>query len=211
MLVANKCDRSLASDFTRITERVETLVKKMLKEWKDHRNEPYVTEVVLLGGVSRISCKDYVGFVELVNRVLEQAATEIQLPPTWHLALVVVNALRDRISPLEAVRRHVEQDETGVVGLKPGHAGVNALMTKEEMFHLWKEVIHTISSEVHTAGQTARISNWENALDGALWIRYVMDMIFLRFHCFIVFCTSIVHAHEMLGTSGENSNLVHCG
>ncbi|CAN0387308.1 unnamed protein product, partial [Ascophyllum nodosum] len=84
MLVANKCDEELYL-FAEMAGRVEKAARKAMMDWQHD-----VKGVNLLEGVSHVSCKSYGGIETLVERVLEQGSTSIQVPPAWELALKVV-------------------------------------------------------------------------------------------------------------------------
>lgn len=67
-----------------------------------------VTEgTILLPEPSLVSCLDGSGLAELIDRVAEQGATCISVPPAWGLALRVIDALRGGHEPLQAAREHV--------------------------------------------------------------------------------------------------------
>ena len=171
ILVANKCDASLA-DFETTTDSVEKLVKHLLKEWQsrrrlNRRNRGDGTVVSLLHGVSRTSCVDYGGIERLIERISEHGATSIQVPPAWDLALNVVDALRANGDPLRAARAHLGLKETEEANKK-----LNSTFTTEnQLFELWEGIVRQVSEELQSAEDMAAVSNWENALNGALWIR----------------------------------------
>ena len=171
ILVANKCDGSLA-DFAESTERVKILVDRLLKEWQsrrssNHRNGGDVTVVRLLDGISRTSCVDYGGIDELVERISKESATSIQVPPAWDLALEVLGDLRAGGDPLQAARAHLCLKETKGTNKKV----INTFRTKNQLLKLWEDIVRQVSEELQSAKDMAAVSNWENALDGALWIK----------------------------------------
>ena len=174
ILVANKCDASLG-DYAETTGRVERRVKHLLNEWQDsrrssnRRNGGDVTVVRLRDGVSRTSCVDYVGIVELLKRISWEGATSIQVPPAWDLALKVLDALRAGVDPLRAARAHyLGLDETST---EIGETIQNTYTTKNELLKLWEGITRQVSGELQNAEDIAAVPHWENALNGALWIR----------------------------------------
>ena len=164
MLVANKCDEELHS-YAETTRIVERAARKSMMDWQHE-----VKGVNLLKGVSRVSCLSYGGIEMLVERVLEQGSTAIQVPPAWELALKVVDALRDGHEPFQAARKHLKLADAGTTGT-PVNMMTDKIMSKSCLFTLWKKVVEQVSPELQEPGQMAAVSNWENALDGALWIR----------------------------------------
>ncbi|CAN0383216.1 unnamed protein product [Ascophyllum nodosum] len=170
IMVANKCDRSLAA-FAETTGRIEKLVNRLLNEWQsrrssNHRKGGDVTEVRLLDGVSRTSCVDYGGIDKLVERISEESATSIQVPPAWDLALKVLDALRAGGDPLRAARAHLRLKETQ----NTNENVINTFAAKNQLLKLWEDIVRQVSEELHSAEDMTAVSNWENALNGALWI-----------------------------------------
>ena len=171
IMVANKCDRSLAA-FAETTGRIEKLVNRLLNEWQSRRSSNRrkggdVTEVRLLDGVSRTSCVDYGGIDKLVERISEESATSIQVPPAWDLALKVLDALRAGDDPLRAARAHLRLKETQ----ETNENVINTFTTKNRLLKLWEDIVRQVSEELQIAEDMTAVSNWENALNGALWIR----------------------------------------
>ena len=170
ILVANKCDASLA-DFEETTKKIEKRVKHLLKEWQSrrrlNRRNRGPLDGGLLDGVSQTSCVDYGGIERLIERISVHGDTSIQVPPAWDLALNVVDALRVNGDPLRAARAHLGLKETEEANKK-----VNSTFTTEnQLFELWEGIVRQVSEELQSAEDMAAVSNWENALDGALWIR----------------------------------------
>ena len=164
MLVANKCDKELDS-YVETTRIVEKAARKSMMDWRHG-----VKGVNLLDGVSRVSCKSYGGIDTLVERVLEQGSTSIQVPPAWELALKVVDALRDGYKPLQAARKHLKLADAGTTRI-PVNMVIDNIVTKSNLVKLWENVVGQVSPALQELGQMAAVSSWETALDGALWIR----------------------------------------
>ena len=164
MLVANKCDEELRL-YAETAGRVEKYARKSVMDWQHD-----VKGVNLLEGVSRVSCLNYHGIDILVERVLEQGSTSIQVPPAWELALKVVDALRDGHEPFLAARKHLKLADAGTTGIRVNMM-TDKITSKNGLFTLWEKVVEQVSPELQELGQMAAVSNWENALDGALWIR----------------------------------------
>ena len=175
ILVANKCDASLG-DFTETTGRVERRVKHLLSEWQsrrssNRRNGGDVTMVRLLDGVSRTSCVDYGGIDKLVERISEEGAASIQVPPAWDLALKVLDALRTGDGPLRVARAHLGLNETSAEIGETTELMAKTFTTKNKLLELWQGIVRQVSVESQSAEDLAAFSNLESALNGALWIR----------------------------------------
>ncbi|CAN0156577.1 unnamed protein product [Ascophyllum nodosum] len=172
MLVANKCDKELDS-YVETTRIVEKAARKSMMDWRHG-----VKGVNLLDGVSRVSCKSYGGIDTLVERVLEQGSTSIQVPPAWELALKVVDALRDGYKPLQAARKHLKLADAGTTRI-PVNMVIDNIVTKSNLVKLWENVVGQVSPALQELGQMAAVSSWETALDGALWISEFAGQILL--------------------------------
>lgn len=172
MMVANKCDRS-TNTFAETIERVEASVRDSLEEWylpRGFDDGRAVERMNLLRKTSAVSCMDFLGIEKLRERISDQGATEIKLPPAWNLALKVVDALRDGHSPLQAARRHLKcassKAEDGVMSTRR-----RKFITRMDLFSLWESTAADVGGEALEAGQRAAMINPKSALEGALWIR----------------------------------------
>ena len=162
--------------FTETVNRVDQRTRSLLQEWQDRRGlssrgAANLTNVRLLEGVSRVSCLDYSGITNLVERISEQGTASIQVPPAWELTLKVIDALREHRLPLSVAREHLRLPNAMTADVVRVSTEPHTVMTKSELFTVWRGIVHHIRSEVQVRGQTAVVSNWESALDGALWIR----------------------------------------
>lgn len=170
ILVANKCDGS-TDKFTRIVDHVETRARVLLEEWCALRgldHDQAVKGVNLLDRTSAISCVDFLGVEGLIDRVSEQGATMIKVPPAWDLALTVIDALRDGRDPQQAARIRLkyatsknEEDAASVT--RKRH------ITLEELLGLWNGIV--ANGAGLKAEQEAAMINSRGALEGALWVR----------------------------------------
>ena len=170
ILVANKCDTSLG-DFEETTKKIERLVKHRLEEWQKRRKNGDVTVVRLLDGVSRTSCVNYGGIDGLVERISGEGATSIQVPPAWDLALKILDTLRAGGDPLRAARAHLGLNEKRAAAGETQKIVTNTFTTKKQLLELWEDIVRQVSEELQSPEDMAAVSNWKNALNGALWIR----------------------------------------
>lgn len=177
ILVANKCDGSI-DDFTETARRVQQRVLELLHVWHGERglrgrSKGRVTDLTLLAGMSRVSCDDKgsaeaSGLPALIGLISRQTSTSIRVPPAWDLALEVIGALRASRDPIAAARETLGLSNTlPAGGVRDLHAF--AFISKDELFRIWTSAVENVRGHV----QEATISNWESALEGALWIRYV--------------------------------------
>lgn len=174
ILVANKCDGSI-DEFTETADRVEESVREQLNRWHEDRgirgrSKGRVTDVTILPGMRRVTCLANVppetsGLTTLQSLIFDQAATPIQVPPAWDLALGVIRALRDSHDPITAARTKLGLPNTTPTGGGDEHAFIST----DELSRLWRGVVQNVKNEV----QASAISNPESALQGALWIRCV--------------------------------------
>ncbi|CBN74748.1 LRR-GTPase of the ROCO family, putative pseudogene [Ectocarpus siliculosus] len=174
VLVANKCDGSI-DKFAETTEKVQRRVRELVAVWHEARglrgrSKGHVTDLTLLPGMSRVSCQEEgspeaSGLPALIALISRQAATAIHVPPAWDLALEVIGALRASCNPIAAAR-----DKLGLPNPLPadGVADVHAFafISKDELSRKWRSVVDNLRGDV----PAATISNWQSALEGALWI-----------------------------------------
>lgn len=136
-----------------------------------------------LPGRNLISCQDYAGISELVRRISDFGSTSIEVPPSWDLALSVINALRNDRAPLSAASDHLGLSEmppdTGIKG-----TWTHTFVTKQELSREWQNLVSWVKpklearvrtreeAETSDRGELAALSSPENALEGALWIRW---------------------------------------
>ena len=126
--------------------------------------------VRLQNSVSRISCKNYGGIADLKDRIFDQDAASIQVPPAWDLALKVVEALRTGGDPLHVARKHLGLNHMGATGNKIIKLVATTFTTKDQLLKLWHDIVGEVSGELRGAKKAA-VSNPDSALNGALWIR----------------------------------------
>ncbi|CAN0097131.1 unnamed protein product, partial [Ascophyllum nodosum] len=167
--VANKCETSLA-DFEETTTKMERRVKHLLEEWQKRRKDGDVTVVRLLDGVSRTSCVNYGGIDGLVERISGEGATSILVPPAWDLALKILDALRSGGDPLRAARAHLGLNEKRAAAGETHKIVTNTFTTKKKLLKLWEDIVRQVSEELQSPEDRTAVSNWKNALNGALWI-----------------------------------------
>lgn len=174
ILVANKCDGPIGN-FSETAGRVEERVHELLKDWQDNRgipgqDMPDPTTLDLLPRVSLVSCVDGWGLSQLVDRVAGQGGTSISVPPAWGLALTVLDALRDQNEVLGAARQYLKLPSSSQDRV---HSTPNFYFSKEALRGLWKDVLRSLleCGELQSTAEKVAISNSDNALKGALWIR----------------------------------------
>lgn len=172
MLVANKCDEAI-DDIEKTTKMVEKRVSIMLQDWKDRRGNnglKAVKEVKLLSGLIPISCHDYTGIPDLIDRIKRQGATKIDVPPAWELALNVIDALRCRRSPVNTAREHLGLPIT-VSSIDAEQSG--PFISREELSNLWQSIVKEVGDEVRETKDRVAVCSPDSALEGAIWIRWV--------------------------------------
>ena len=169
ILVANKCDASLTG-FAETTERVEILVKRELKNWQSRRHSNVIS-ARLQDGVSRSSCVHDDGIARLVNRISQQDATSIQVPPAWDLALKVLDALRAGDDPLRAARAHLGLNVTTAAIGETIEIATKVFITKSQLLEMWEGIVRQVSEELQSEKDMTAVSNPRSALNGALCIR----------------------------------------
>lgn len=175
LLVANKCDGP-KDDFSETVHRVEERIHELLEDWQDNRGipgqvMPDAATLNLLPRTSLVSCGDGSGLSQLVDRVAGQGGTSISVPPAWGLALTVLDALRDQKSALSAARQHLKLPSSSSqdrVDSTPSF-----YFSKEALRALWKHVLRSLlqSGELQSTAEKVAVSNPDNALKGAIWIR----------------------------------------
>lgn len=174
--MANKCDGSI-DEYSHNIETVEQSVRELMDEWKGKRSlgDQYrrnMTNFSWISGRNLVSCRDFSGFSELVKRILDFGCTSIEVPPSWDLALAVVNALRKTEPPVAAAIDHLGLRTTPTDTDKSGEWAHN-LITRHDLSLKWQGVLNWIKPELEAhKGQLVALSNPEGALEGALWIRW---------------------------------------
>lgn len=167
ILVANKCDMATA-DIKETIRRVETRVNAMLKDWKERRGQTHLTVVNLFSGSFPVSCENYTGITALIDRVNQQGATRIDVPPAWDLALHVIDALRRKRSSMNAARRYLG---LYVDNVAEGTEQLGSFISRGELSELWENIVKDVRDDVLGTKNEVAVNNWSSALEGALWIR----------------------------------------
>lgn len=193
MLVANKCD-GVIEEYSEIADKVEKRARMLLDEWQSKRglgglDRQNNTTLSWLPGWSLISCQDYTGVRELVQRISDFGFTSIEVPPSWDLALAVINGLRNDREPLAAASGHLELDERPPDTDRRGK-WTQTFVTKQELSREWQNVVLWVTPKLEEQAQArtimrsnrvhgrelAALSNPESALEGALWIRWGLNI-----------------------------------
>lgn len=169
ILVANKCDKA-TDDVEETIRKVEKRVNLMLNDWKNRRGQKHPKEVNLLSDSFPVSCDNYTGITALINRINQHGATEIMVPPAWDLALHVVDALRHRRSPINAARRYMGSP---VDDAAEGEMQSGSFIPRDDLSDLWSRIEGEVTDGVREAKDGGAFNNWDSALEGALWIRWV--------------------------------------
>ena len=174
VLVANKCDGP-TDDFSETTLRVEKRIHELLKDWQDNRGipgqaVPYPATLNLLPHISQVSCGNGWGLSQLIDRIAGQGGTSISVPPAWSLALTVLDALRDQKAALGAARQHLNLPSSSQ---DRADGTPSFYFSKQALRGLWKGVLRSLlgSGELQSTAEKVTVSNPDNALEGALWIR----------------------------------------
>lgn len=214
LLVANKCDR-VVKNAAEIARMVEKRVRTMLQDWKARRGlgpifqetgqthsssssgqsvKNSCTDVNLLNGSSLISCENYAGIQELIERVLVQCVSSIEVPPAWELALEFISALRCKRPPVRAILEYLQlpvieedvdacwsgsfitkEELNGMWKSVVGKANDEMLRTSESgLSRLWQDFVRRLTGGIDSADNDIDISNSDSALEGALQIRWVL-------------------------------------
>lgn len=189
MLVANKCD-GVIDEYSGIADKVEKRIQTLLGEWQrlrgfDGRGKTDMTDQLWLSGQNLTSCQNYSGITELVQRISDFGSTSIKVPPSWDLALAVVNALRIERTPLAAASEHLGLGQTSP---KPSRKvkWAHKFVTRQELSCEWQSVVSWVrpklearvgaealsNGESYRRRELASISRPESALEGALWVRW---------------------------------------
>lgn len=187
MLVANKCDGGI-DDYSEIAGRVEERTGRLLKEWQDKRGLGdrgglRLPSLSWVPGRNLVSCKDYGGVSELLKRIPACSSTSIEVPPSWDLALTVVDTLRENGSPFAAVNDHLMLHETPPDTCREW---AQTCIPRQELSQEWHRVLSWIEPKLKARARTRALSkkesvhegefapvlsNPESAFNGALWIR----------------------------------------
>lgn len=176
MLVANKCDGSIA-DFRATAEMVQARVTELLRKWNRRRGglryrpfTPPETEVNLLPRPSLVSCRDGGGLPDMIGRVADHGAASMSVPPSWGLALEFLAALRKKRSPLRSAREYLGLDASSD-NQRPEDVSEASLITKASLSKLWNDLVQRITGELRSDAEKMVVADTGGALEGALWIR----------------------------------------
>ena len=176
ILVANKCDGSIDShsETVRIVRR---RVDALLARWHGSRglasqHSIHLPTVNVLAETSKVSCQDGRGLADLADVITAQSSTSISVPPSWDLALVFLDALRDRKAPLIAARGHLNLPLGPSLGER---ISSDVYIPKMSLTRQWDDLLRSLtrSGELEsTSLGMAAVLNSESALEGALSIRW---------------------------------------
>lgn len=175
VLVANKCDGSIDA-FSRTIQAVRTRVRELLSIWHDSRGfagdeASQLSSLHVLAETSKVSCRDGLGLADLIDVVTAQSFNSMSVPPSWDLALVVLDALRDKKAPLKAARDHLDLPSS----LSPREERSSEIyIPKTLLTRQWNDLLRALVESdgfESTASGRAAVLNPDSALEGALWIR----------------------------------------
>ena len=122
---------------------VEESVNQKHQKWKEDRRKGHTNrdeELELLSGIQLVSSSPTLrysdsGLLDLQEKLKTcGTGTRWWIPPSWRLALVVLDAVRNKIDPVEAARRFVEI----LPPLQP--TGKCTWIARNELMDLWKTV-----------------------------------------------------------------------
>ena len=127
-----------------VLEHVEVSVNQKHEQWKKDRREGFTNrdeELELLSGIQLVSSSPTLpyndsGLLDLQEKIKRcGTGTRWWIPPSWCLALVVLDAVRDRIDPVEAARHIVNLED-----LPPPLQTKKTWIAKEDLWRHWKTV-----------------------------------------------------------------------
>ena len=131
--------------FEEILKDVEESVKKKHQKWKENRREGFRNrdeELQLMSGIQLVSSSPTLRYSDSglpdLREKLQSCGTGIRwwIPLSWRLALEVLDAVRDKIDPVETARRFVNPE-----GLPPlQSAGKCTWIARNELSRHWKTV-----------------------------------------------------------------------
>ena len=122
---------------------VEESVNQKHKEWKQDRREGHTNrdeELELVSGIQLVSSSPTLRYRDSGLLVLQAKlityGTGIRwwIPPSWRLALVVLDAVRDEIAPVEAARLFVEDLP------QPQQTGKRTWIARKDLSRHWETV-----------------------------------------------------------------------
>ena len=133
--------RRQSPSMEKILKDVEESVNIKHQEWKDGRREGFTNmdeKLELLSGIQLVSSSPTYSNSGLpdLQKKLQSCGMGIRwwIPPSWRLALEVLDAVRDKIDPVRAARRFVEN-------LPPLKSTAKCTwIARKELMDLWKTV-----------------------------------------------------------------------
>lgn len=162
MLVANKCE----SAFEKYSEIaiVEKRARELLSEWQlkqglGCRFRQSLTTLSWLAGRNLISCQDYTGISELVQRILDFGSTSIKVPSSWDLALTFVNAFRNDRSPLATASEYFGLSETSPHAARRGE-WTHTFITKDVLSRQWQSVVSWLTKKCNLIKRMPTGESW---------------------------------------------------
>ena len=129
--------------FEKTLQDVEESVNQKHKEWKRDRRKGHTNrdeELELVSGIQLVSSSPTLrysgsGLLVLQAKLITYGTgTQWWIPPSWSLALVVLDAVRDEIAPVEAARLFVENLPP------PQRTGKCTWIAREDLSRHWETV-----------------------------------------------------------------------
>ncbi|CAN0408211.1 unnamed protein product, partial [Ascophyllum nodosum] len=129
--------------FEKTLQDVEESVNQKHKEWKRDRRKGHTNrdeELELVSGIQLVSSSPTLRYSDSGLLVLQAklitygTGTQWWIPPSWSLALVVLDAVRDEIAPVEAARLFVENLPP------PQRTGKCPWIAREDLSRHWETV-----------------------------------------------------------------------
>ena len=174
LLVANKCDGSIGN-FSETVRKVRTRVTELLSQWHDSRgfnsqDAIHVSTINVLAETCKVSCRDGLGLVDLVDVITAQSCASLSVPPSWDLALAFLDALRDKKEPLQAARDRLGLSSSGPVHCEDGPSRL--YIPKKALAYQWNALLQELTrrGEVQCAAARAACLTPDRSLEGSLWI-----------------------------------------
>ena len=98
----------------------------------------HVSTLNMLPETCKVSCQDGLGLADLVDVATAQRCTSMSVAPSWDLAFVFLNALRDRKGPLKAARDHLNLSPSGPAHCENEPSGL--YISNQALTGQWNEI-----------------------------------------------------------------------
>ena len=139
----SKALRKLSPPIEVVLEHVEVPVNQKYEQWKKDRREGFTNrdeKLELRSGIQLVSSSPTLlysdsGLLDLQEKIKRcGTGTRWSIPPSWRLALVVLDAVRDKIDPVEAAQCFVEDLPP------PRQTGKRTWIARKDLSRHWETV-----------------------------------------------------------------------